>query len=117
VIDPLHMTTSALVKMVAGGAACAEDQVAAEEELDLRVPLPELQTFVVYDVTLVERLDAGVLALTLRVLDQNNVECSMTSDGVTMRALAHAASWVSEYLRGLPRLFGPWIARTEQVRQ
>lgn len=94
-----HTKTSALIRLIAGGAPTPEEQAAAEEELDLRVPMPEIKAVVEIRAKIREGADAAALAHHASVIERYGVEIDLDSEGARVTCDAHSYAGVVAYLR------------------
>lgn len=101
-----HTRTSALVRLIAGGAATAEEQEAAEHELDLRVPMPEVKTAAAIRCTVLRRDDA--LEYHATILSRYGCELEeahdLESDQIIVRCDPASLSGVRSYINACPVL-------------
>lgn len=96
----LHVKTSALVKLVVAGAATAEEQQAAEDELDLRVPQPEVRTISAIAARRISRVTDEQADYHASILMRNGAEVDTDDrEHYEVRCDPGSASAVVDYLR------------------
>jgi hypothetical protein len=101
-MNHLHTKTSALVRLVARGADTPEEQEAAECELDIRVPMPEVKVVVVIRCEILRRdaleYHASILARHGCDLEEDD------ADAIVVRCDPASAQGVVSYIGSCPAL-------------